>query len=372
MAAQSPLIVASYTANTWASATPPGPDTVVVLTYSDGRSTIFNGRPRFRERLGASRVDVVDVSDRSSYTQGRLPAFGDIYHFQAEIGVSWRVADAAEVIRRRVVDGEPLVLGFLEDVYRPISRRYRAEDVSAAEDALRRALPPSATVTGGLQILGCSVHLYMDTRLASRVTGKDDMLHAGDLDSIESQRIRQRALALRDLVDGPQGAILVHLAQHPQDTDGVLELMMKSRSQDQQNHLALLDRLLERGFIQDADVGPLRDRLLGVPFGGWGADPVTAAPSPVPLPSARASWPAPGSSSASTSASPVGSWPQADPTTPMAAPGPGAAEAPRSAQPSAPQPEDGVVLSYPVEQEDGAAPSNDGVIGWNSVVRRRP
>src|SRR4051812_43139114 len=342
MAAQQSLILQSYPATAHAQVPAAAPDTVVVVTYADARTTLFTGRPRWRDRRGASRFDVVDVSDHTSRVTARLPAHGDVYMFGAEVTVSWRVVDAGEVVRRRTTDGDAVALGYLLDVFRSLSRRYQPRDVAGAEDALRSGLPVPVRLPAGLEIVGFSVALTVDRRLAERVTARDDALHTTDLDQLDVIRIQDRAERLRYLVDGPQGAVLVHLAQHPEDTGSVLQLMVQGRTDDRNHHLALLDRLLQNDFVQEADVAPLRAMLLGSAPGAWNPGEqrkLSSGPPPT---------------------SPIN---PSRPPTPRGATGADDDDL----QPSPAAPEDEDVRPAPAPAEP---PPADGVVGWRPVGRQ--
>lgn len=342
MTAPKPLIIQSFLGSDHARVPPAASDTVVVVTYADARTALFTGRPRWRDRRGASRFDVVDVSDHVTRTSTHLPTHGDVYRFGADVTIAWHVYDAGEVVRRRAVHGDDLALGYVLEQFRSLSRRYQAKDVAGAEESLRRALPLPVRLPSGLEIIGISAALTVDQRLARRVTDRDEALHTTDIDQIDVTRLQDRADRLRPLVQGPQGAVLVHLAQHPEDTGSVLQLMVQGRNEDRAHHLALLDRLLQNEFVQEADVAPLRAALLGSVPGAWNPvsrpmldPPVT--PAPQALPSASA-------------------------------PSATAAFDPSATGNPEPEPED----QDPAAVAQQPSPPADGVVGWRSVGRRSP
>jgi hypothetical protein len=260
------------------------PDAVTVLSYTDGRAVAFSGRPSLTQRWGVCHVVVVDTSDHRTRQPLQLPAQGDVYFFQGELDVVWRVVDAAGIVRRNITDGTTLVVEYLADIFWRVTRRHAPDDVANAEDDARTAASTPFTLGEGIEIVRYSLRLKIDQRMHERVTNLDDVGHVRAIRRVEGAMTGDRVGELKELWDQGEALIFLHLAKNPGDTASIMEMIARSRERDDQSRLGLLDRLLEKGFIQDADVGPLREHILG-------ATPAIAAPfgapdpqPPVPVP----------------------------------------------------------------------------------------
>lgn len=269
MADSSPVILQQIHAGFIASIPKPRPDAVFVLSYGGGGLKTFTRTPPVSERIGSKYCYIVDTSQRHASGSLRIPAMGDIYFFQLRYDATWQVTDPEAVVRRNVSDGDAVVAGFLQDALWRIGRSYPAGDAQGAEDKARRSLRVPFDSGGGLTVTWLSVRLTLDERQSGAAVEVDTDAHTGRL-------ARSRVQRLRALLDGDESFLLLHLAQHPEDTGSVLQMLATSRERNEQMRLGLLDRMLDRGFIQDADIGPLRASILG------GSGTVPLPPSHVP------------------------------------------------------------------------------------------
>jgi hypothetical protein len=258
MADSSPIILQKIDAGLIASIPKPRPDAVFVLSYGGGGLKTFNRTPPMSERIGSKYCYIVDLSERHTSGSLRIPAMGDVYFFQLGYDATWQVTDPEVVIRRNIGDGDAVVAGFLRDALWQIGRSYPPSAVQGAEDEARRYLEPPFDLGGGLAVTWLSIRLALDERQSEAAVEVDADAHSGRL-------ARTRVQRLRGLLDGDESFLLLHLAQHPEDTGSVLQMITTSRERNEQLRLGLLDRMLERGFVQDADIGPLRDSILGAP-----------------------------------------------------------------------------------------------------------
>jgi hypothetical protein len=112
---------------------------------------------------GPRLVHIVDVGPhRSAFTE-KVPAQGDVLHFDATVEFDWRVADAAAAVRDRVSDASSICRGFLSGEVRKISRQWPAMDSALAETALNNRFGQShLDVQSGLRISNVSVALRLD------------------------------------------------------------------------------------------------------------------------------------------------------------------------------------------------------------------
>lgn len=280
MADSSPVILQQIDAGLTSSMPKPRPDAVFVLSYSGGVLKTFTRTPPMSKRMGSKYCYVVDTSERHTGGTLRIPARGDVYFFAVTFDSNWQVTDPQIVIRRNVRDGDAVVAGYLEDALWRMSRSYPPDDVQGAEDEARQSLRAPFDLDGGLTVTRLSLRLTLDERQSGAAVEVDADIQAGRLAGSRVQR-------LRNLLDGDESFLLLHLAQHPDDTGSVLQMLAAARERGEQSRLGLLDRMLDRGFIQDADIGPLRDSILGNPNAsalppGRPVPPAALPPGPVP------------------------------------------------------------------------------------------
>jgi hypothetical protein len=342
MADTSPLIIQKLESGLMTAAPRPGPNAVFVLSYNDGGLKIFQRGLGFTDRAGSRWCYVVDVSQRFSSGELQIPARGDIYYFQAWFDAGWQVSDAEAIVRNNIEFGEPLVSGFLSDALWRKGRCFDPEDVQGAEEEILRSIRPPLVIGSGLTLTALTVRLALDTRQATRGDEVRNDVHVGRLERARVQR-------LRGLVDGDESFLMIHLAQHPGDTGAVLQMITQARERNDQLRLGLLDRMLEKGFIQDADIGPLRDSILG--GGGMPALQPGSYTGPVHPNPALVQYPAPSPPPTSLSSGYL--------TQPVPDP-----HGPRDLLPTVQKP------AAQASEETDSSPGN--VAGWRSVKDRRP
>lgn len=265
------------------------PGAAYVVTRKDGKVDRATYRPAWRQRRGATRVYLIDVRERRYAAALRLPAEGDVYHFSGYVDAGWKVSDPVAVVEHGVTSPERVVHKYLEYLLRRRSRYYRPNDASKAEDALSNMVKEPVELGQGLQVLDCRVRVLVDERLVRRTIENDTNEFRVEQDRHRLLEQRRRIEHLKELVGGPADVLLVHVAQHPEQTADILHLIVQTRDKDQQARLELLQRLVDKGFILDSDVAPLRDRVLGLPTTGtwsgrWDAEypipPMTGPDAP--------------------------------------------------------------------------------------------
>ncbi len=351
MTDRSPLITKRFESGWIASMPRARPDTVFVLSYADGGLKTFRHAPGMSERAGSRWCHVVDVSQRFSSGELTIPARGDAFFFQAWFDAGWQVGDAEAVVRNNIEYGEPVVAGFLSDAMWRRGRRYDPDDVAGAEEEIAQAIRPPVQIGSGLVLTALNVRLALDSRQATAASEDFDEDRA-------ARRQADRMRHLRSLVDGDESFLLMHLAEHRGDTGAVLNMLMQARERNDRTRMELLDRMLDKGFIQDADIAGLRDSVLG--GGGMPALPSrNSAGLPLP-PGSLPPGPPP------THAGPAAPYPASRPY-PAAAPA-----APVRPDPDGPQDQLGTAAApvAPAPQAEPDAPT-DGVAGWRDL-RSRP
>lgn len=340
----SPVILERFESGLLASVPRPRPDTVFVLSYNGGELRTYVRTPTMIERRGSKYCFVVDASERHSHGKLRIPSMGDIYFFAVEYNAVWYVTDPAAVVRRNVTDADGLVRGFLRDSLWRVGRSYGPSEVQAAEDEITRNLRPPFDLGNGLTLTGLSVRLVLDKRQALATQEVHADAHRGQLE-------QNRIMRLRQLVDGDESFLLLHLAQHPDDTKSVLQMLADTRERNDQIRLGLLDRMLDRGFIQDADIAGLRNSVLGghsAPALPSGPATTSSHQTAAPQPTASGTW---GYTDAAAGPAMI------NPVTPVTGPD------------TAPEPEDQPPGATPPAVPPPAAPGN--VTNWKPVGSRR-
>ena len=330
-----PLIITKSESRLMAAMPRPRPDAVIVLAYSGGGVKTFRHAPGMADRSGSKWCYVIDVAQHFSSGELTIPARGDVYFFRAWFDAGWQVSDPEEVVRHNIEHGEPVVSGFLSDALWRRGRAHDPDDAQGAEDEIRSAVRPPLAMGCGLALSALNVRLSLDSREADAAATDAEEARAG-------RRQTERVRRLRTLVDGDESLLLLHLSQHPGDTTTVLQMVTQARERNDRVRLELLDRMLKEGFIQDADIGPLRDSVLG----GGG---LVALPSGGPPPAGPAAYPA----TVSVPSGPAATGPYPGPTV---AHGPG---------PGAPQ-------DQPATAADPAPDADNGVVRWRDLRDRGP
>ncbi len=339
MADPQPLIIQKLESNLMTAPPRTRPDAVFVLSYRDGSIRTFRGGPGFGDRSGSKWCFVVDTSQRFSSGELQIPARGDVSYFQVWFDAGWQVNDPEAIVRDNIEIGEPVVAGFLKDAFWSRGRRFDPRDVQGVEEEIVRTVRPPLVIGSGLALTALTVRFAMDPRLQGYGVDTEDDVHRGRLEEARMHR-------LRSLVDDDESFLLYHLVQHRDDTGTVLQMITQARERNEQLRLDLLDRMLKEGFIQDGDIGPLRDSILS--GGGLPALPTgTRGATPRPVPAIA---PSPSTPSPSTP-------PPAAPY-PMVVPGVAVGPDP-----------DGPQDLPPATQPD---PPPTGVVGWRDLKNRQP
>jgi hypothetical protein len=334
------------------------PDTVYVLSYQRGDVRAFVRPPGISERAGSRYCFVVDVAQQHTSGKVRIPASGDVYFFGVEFEAVWHVSDPTTIVRHNITDGGTLITGHLRDLMWRSGRHYGPTDAEGAEEAIRRALRPPVVIDSGLTVTALSVRLTLDERRSDATAELDASDHAGLL-------AQRRVRLLQGLLDGDEAYLMLHLAQHPDDTGTILQMLAAARDRSDQVRLGLLDKMIDNGFILDADIGPLRDSILGVrPTPALPSASATMRPAP-PVISAPPTAHVP--HAAVHPAAPTGSAPyvvEPDARSPSGL----------TAAPSAAEPQDRATSATPdraPSADTTVDEGSDNVVGWRRVNRGR-
>jgi len=232
------------------------PTQVYVLTYKDGSTRVVRGAPTAADRYGSRTCHLVETALRSAHGQFTVPASGDGFEFRAEVDVTWQVTDPELVVRRGVDHGADVVLGHVGDLVWTVGRQYAPTDAHLAEMGIRQAITRGDRPMLGLSIRGANVRVRADGRVAQAAIDRATQRHA-----IGQQQ--ERVEHLRSLLKAGNDWLLVHLAEKPEDTSKVLELILTAQDRSDQMDLALFDRLVEHKLIMPEELDELKARRFG-------------------------------------------------------------------------------------------------------------
>lgn len=216
----------------------------VAVTYATTRGEI---RPAGAvvTGLGCRVRYEIDVSDHRDEVWWTLPS-RDERDFTARIGVGWRVSDPCEVTRRRVLDGLPVVLGYLHPVVRRLSRVLTAERRHDLEDQINElVLAGPARFAEGVEVY------HLDAQVSS--DEPRDERHLADPGAGPSQIDPPRRGAIARLARGDNRALLHHLTVHREDTMGVARLLMRQNRVSAQARTRLLEQFTDRLLPEELD-----------------------------------------------------------------------------------------------------------------------
>jgi hypothetical protein len=228
-----------------------------VLYYTSGELKTFTGIPKQADRRHIQCCYVVDLRIWHLTRSSQVPALGDVYFFNVSIETDWAVTDPIAVVRANLQDAPGVIGAHLDDQLWLNIRRHSPDDAHGAEDAARSALEGQIDLPDGLSILRPRIRITTDQRLINATLERDRDRHQRNLEGDRMAGLREA------LQGGDEEMILLHLARNPSDTQQVLNLITSNRMRGEDLRLGLLDRLLERDLIKDADAELLRASVLG-------------------------------------------------------------------------------------------------------------
>jgi hypothetical protein len=258
----------------------------LVLVSSRGELVAFpGGSPVPAARLGNYRsAYYIDTAEHLLYLDAQLPSSDPGFVFQAHLTYRCRVTDAADVARRQIRDMRSLVAPRLVATMRGASRRLDIAESSRAEEAIEEALR-SVSCDPAVEISGCGIELPVHADEAASSGRSFRETHR------ETRLTEMKVGPMRELLAGGNPALLaLHLANHPDDTGPVMEMIVAGDIAEAQNMLQAISMMYGRSgsdeepFETRDERKKLMDRFLtralptGTLYGaGTGAD---AGPRP--------------------------------------------------------------------------------------------
>ncbi|MGW2747475.1 hypothetical protein [Streptomyces sp. NPDC001450] len=253
-------------------------------------------RPRTVRRYAV--LYEVDTAPHAFRLTAPLPSRVDSFEFEAAVDVTWRVADPERFVRSQERDVPGLLARELLPEMRRASRGHHIEASAEAEAAVQQAVHGSARMGGdkGLDV-ACAVRLRRDAVERSHQDRLRTARHEEEAAVPEHRaalRRGQHEAALRaerirfyeaHLARGDVAALALHLAAHPDDTQGVLAHLSKQQAELLQNQLHLIDQAVAdkrlEGYLLEGPNHLIADRMTAILRAGPPSEHASA-PSPAP------------------------------------------------------------------------------------------
>jgi uncharacterized protein YegL len=283
------------------------PASALVYSTGEGKVEFVEGAlpPTWRDRLAGRRryrylfqVDTRDHHELVEIDGSALPAQGHAEFFQATLNVNFRVHDPAEIVRRGITDGAPVIYEFLNDACRRITTQFAIEDARNAEMALNEQFSQEVQLPEGITVRSCSARLrpspdvidYLRDRHSrprrshsAEAEHRESLLHRQRVNElatvdqagrVERERAEQALLGSRTL--SLQEMIRITLERDPGNSHELLQKMIELtreqlawREQEDARADERLRLLIENHLLQPVDIDVYRNRALaGFPSQG--------------------------------------------------------------------------------------------------------
>jgi hypothetical protein len=252
----------------------PRPGVAVVYVTKSGQVVSLAGRPPLRDVGRYQGWHLVDVSRHHDLIAADVPSLVDSMFFHFEADVVWGVTDPALIVTHNTMDGLGLVQSRLVDQVRRMTRQYDVDNCPDAERRLQSEYSGGPlTLPDGLTVHSIVVRLRTDESTAEFQHNARQLQRAGVTDEAEhaNQRHREernaelektRIEALRQIANGEDDLLFIFLSRNPDQVGTVLQTVAQRRELTIKAQFQLFDKMVEQGFIQEADIEPMRRLLL--------------------------------------------------------------------------------------------------------------
>ncbi|MFD8619432.1 hypothetical protein [Streptomyces sp. NPDC059513] len=321
------------------------PHVAVVYTTTAGDVDCFDGRPVAVGRLWFSKYRERHEVDLRSFLRevrlGRDPLVsGDgVHHFEVRVSFEYQLdglRGAEEWVRSGLDDALPTVDNHIKDVCHGAGEAFSIEDTAGLAAELQARFSEATDIGAGLVSHRARVTVRPDAESAAFVkalleagrrerTGRaEHVTHLAEqrrlIELDTNQRTaeiiatRQHRYAFDHLLASPEDLINQHLAMHPTDTAGAMEMRMRlesvraERAERQETQAKeMLDLLVNEGIMLAADFDARRDQFLGLAARAAGAELPAGPPGPAAPPvTASTPWHAPLGAGAAAGITPAG------------------------------------------------------------------
>lgn len=215
----------------------------------------------------------VDVTERALQFNCTLPCESDAFDFRANVQATIVVSEPAKIIDRNMTDAVSVLQPLLMSTMRRVSRRHDVDDSAAAEREIIEAILAEKYDVGlALKRFVVELSLEQDARDHIRSLRQIDRSSERELKEAalqqqrqaqEMERVRARMEFYGPLIEQGQWQMLaLHLANRPEDVQGVLQHLQQQQQADREMQIQTLKLMLDadaiEGFqIEEASKGVL-------------------------------------------------------------------------------------------------------------------
>ncbi|MEO3859348.1 hypothetical protein [Acrocarpospora sp. B8E8] len=252
----------------------PRPGIAMVYATRTGDAVAITGRPSWFDAHQYHLWYEVDISRHLDSIQADLSSAVDSMQFRLHADLSWEVSDPITIVRRATTDGlVPLRAWLIDQAWR-VTRGYDIERCGDAEIQLRGRFEQTPIVLDeGITVHRVNVRLQADDATAQFDAERVALIRAGKTEKIAfgnqieqqehaAQLERDQVKALRQLAQGEDDLIFLFLARHPDQVGAILEQVAKRQEISVGAQMSLFNKLVDKGFIQEADIENARQSLL--------------------------------------------------------------------------------------------------------------
>ncbi|MEV6736141.1 PE-PGRS family protein [Streptomyces sp. NPDC051104] len=205
----------------------------------------------------------VDTGSHPVQLELELPSNDDAFSFGVSADLTWRVVDAEAYVRSGERDVPARLTRELQQLARPVSRRFSIEDSASAEEAVQQAVEAGAFAAGIGLAVTCVVRLRLDDEALAHRRRQRSLRYASELldpehefrlrqarqeHELEALRQRQQQELIAKKIEfyqywlqhGGVAAWAIHLAEHPEDTRLVVSSIQKDQLAAVESQLELL------------------------------------------------------------------------------------------------------------------------------------
>jgi hypothetical protein len=243
----------------------PAPSPGMAIVYSDRNGVAVPpfGRASIRDAHRYKNWYLVDVRRRHDTISASVPSRYDAMRFQLEADVTWGVTAPEVIVTYALEDVLETVKSRLLESFWQVTRTYDIDDCNTAERELQDTqLRGRLVLDEGITVFKVVVRLHIDEHTAEfqqKTRGLERDL-VTDRQNVELER--QRIEALRQTARGEDELLFLFLTRNPEQVGEVLRMIAQRREMTQKAQMALFDRMVDQGFIQEADIENMRGLLL--------------------------------------------------------------------------------------------------------------
>lgn len=271
------------------------PNTAVVYATADGEvSQLTKPLTLMQVLLGPYRTQYevyTGVQDFTTTTANDpLPAAEDRFSFSAKIEIQWHVDNAEIVVRKGIMDGQNIARRHVIERLRKISRRHAITQCRMVEEEIN-ALTLDVGIPieyAGILVDRVTAQVTLDDAAGEYLRRRTEIERASMIEQLQQPRARaaqaykwelelDRVEAVARALAGDFGLIAIHLDRHPDDTSKIIEMIHARQQELEKRHddrhkefTSIFQKMVDSGFIQNADATEIRTAILNQTIGTVG------------------------------------------------------------------------------------------------------